>query len=111
MMSRWLIRTLNLCSRAIGCSALPSPVRASIQPEVFAQVYTPHLGVVGEFRGRSVSEDSALANDIGPIHDLQCFPYVVIGDQHSQTPRLEPDDRSLQLADRDRIDPGERLVE
>ena len=49
--------------------------------------------------------------DIGAVDDLQRLAHIVVGDQHADAAILEVPDQVADLADRDRVDAGQRLVE
>ena len=49
--------------------------------------------------------------NIGPIDDFERLAHVMVGDQHADPAILEMSDEIADIADRDRIDAGQRLVE
>ena len=53
----------------------------------------------------------AAVDDIGAIDQAERLAHIVVGDQHADAAALEMAHEILDVADRDRIDAGERLVE
>jgi hypothetical protein len=49
--------------------------------------------------------------DIGPIDDLQRVAHIMVGNEDADAAILEVRDEVADVADRDRIDPGKRLIE
>ena len=49
--------------------------------------------------------------DVGAIDDVQSVADIVVGDQHAEAAILEVADQLADLADVDRVDPGQGLVE
>ena len=50
-------------------------------------------------------------DDVGPINNIERFTHVVVGDQHADPTVLEVGDQFADVADSDRINPRERLVQ
>ena len=50
-------------------------------------------------------------NDVGAIDQTERFSHVVVGDQDADAATLEMPEEVLDVADRDRVDAGERLVQ
>ncbi len=61
--------------------------------------------------GVALHQDLPLVENIGTIDDPQRVANIMIGDQHPDTAILQVEHEIADIADRDRIDPGERLVE
>ncbi len=55
--------------------------------------------------------DSPVEHDVGAIGDRQGLANIVVGDQHPQPPALQVSDDALDVVYRDRVDPGERLIQ
>ena len=94
MTTRWLIRWTSFIER-----------------ELLAQVDLPGLRVVGQLGRGAGGEDPAVVEDVGAVGDGEGLPHVVVGDQHADAALLQPGHDLLDVADRDGIDAGERLVE
>src|SRR5262249_11108390 len=56
-------------------------------------------------------EDLAVVQDVRAIGDRERLTYVVIGDEDPDAAVAQTPDDLLDVADRDRVDPRERLVE
>ena len=61
--------------------------------------------------GRPFGQDMAAVDDIGAVDQSERFAHVVIGDQNADAATLEMAHEVLDVADRDRVDAGEGLVE
>ena len=79
--------------------------------EALAEVNAFDLGVVAEFLGGASAEDAAFIDDVGAIGDGEGFADVVVGDEHADAAVLQVGDEVADLAHRDRVDAGQRLVE
>ena len=81
------------------------------QAERFAQVHPTHVGI-GQQRIRSpLREHAAFIEDIRAVANAQGLADVVVGNQHSDAAVLQVAHDALDLADRNRVDAGERFVE
>ena len=85
--------------------------RDASEREFLAEVDLAGLGVVRQLAGRAGGQDLAVVQDVRAVRDRERLADVVVGDQHSDTAVLEPADDLLDVADGDRVDAGERLVE
>src|ERR1700681_1900602 len=50
-------------------------------------------------------------HDIGAVHETQRFAHIVIGNEYADSPLFQMPHQLLDVADRDRVDAGEGLVE
>src|SRR6185295_3076634 len=50
-------------------------------------------------------------DDVSPVDEAERLSHVVVGDQHADAEAGEVPDEVLDIADSDRVDAGERLVE
>ena len=64
-----------------------------------------------DLRRSSVHQYLSIVKDIGPINNVQRFPYVMIGDQDPDSAILKMCYQFPNVIDGDRIDPRERLVQ
>src|SRR5215831_15122500 len=112
--------SVDSCSSWIACcksgvmrGAPPWPWGSSprLEREPLAQVDLPGHGVVGDLGGGAGHQDLAVVENVRAIGDGQGLAHVVVGDEDADAALAEPADDLLDVADRDRIDAGERLVE
>ena len=61
--------------------------------------------------GRPFRQHVPAVNDVGAIDQTERFSHVVVGDQDADAATLEMPDEVLDVADRDRVDAGEWLVQ
>src|SRR5438045_2039422 len=76
-----------------------------------ASIHSPSLLRNGDLRGRSGLEQASFDEQHGAIANAQRLADGVIADEHSDAALAQCPDQTLQLVHRDRIEPGERLVE
>lgn len=76
-----------------------------------AEVRLADDGVVDEFLGRALAEDSALVDDVRAVADAQGLVDIVVGDEDGDAHALESADLLLQALDGQRINAREGLVE
>ena len=60
---------------------------------------------------RTLGQHVAAVDDVGPVDQPEGLANVVIGDQHADPATFQMPHQILYVADRDRIDAGERLVQ
>src|SRR5271165_2326622 len=60
---------------------------------------------------RPLGQHVTTVDDVGPVDQAERLAHVVIGDQHADAATFEMTHEVLDVADSDRIDAGERLVE
>ena len=82
-----------------------------IQSELGPQVNPTDLLIRRQTIGRAALEDHSAVHDVGAVGDPERLADVVVRDQDADTPFLQVKDDLLDVADRDRIDARERLVE
>src|SRR6478735_2233504 len=85
--------------------------RAASHAEFLAQIDFAHLFVREYRRRRALGQYLAFAEDVGAIADAERLAHVVIGDQHADAAFLQMPHDALDLADRNRVHAGERLVQ
>src|SRR5665213_1093179 len=83
----------------------------ALKPEFLTKVKAPYIRIVDDLVRAALGQYLTGIDDIRAIGQSERFPYVVIGDQHTNTPIGEMADEILNVAHRDRIDAGERFVE
>jgi hypothetical protein len=82
-----------------------------MQPETLSEIDLSDGGVARECKRRARAKDLSPVNYISPVDDGQSLPDVVIRDQDPDAARGQPANDLLDVEDRDRVDPGEGLVE
>src|SRR5690606_27335904 len=85
--------------------------RARLQAEGFPEIDPAHVWIGEEHVRSPLREHTPFVEDIRPVANAQGLAHVVVGDQHADAAVLEVLDDALDLADRDRVDAGEGLVE
>src|SRR5690554_887159 len=78
---------------------------------MFAQVNLAHFAVVEHLRGIAFSNNMAFADNIGFFANTQGLADIVIGNKHADTATFQVANNLLDIAHRDGIDSGKRLVE
>src|SRR5688572_13726120 len=106
MTTRWLCRRESRVSIAMAVL-----VPSDLQRELLAEVDLSGYRIMGDLVGRAGHEDLAVVEDVGAIGDRERFPDVVVRDEDTDAALLQPPHDLLDVADRDRIDPGEGLVQ
>src|ERR1043165_8379859 len=87
--------------------AMGQPLHA----EFFAQIEPADFGVVDDLVGGAFAQHLTRIDDVGAIREAKGFAHIVVGDQHADAASGEMAHQLLDVADRDRVDAGERLVE
>src|SRR6185312_7528735 len=96
------------------CSAMCTNIvhdRACLEPEFLAQIESAHIGVVDDVVGATLHQHFPRIDDVGAVGQAQRLAHVMIGDQHADAAIGEMPHQRLDVADGDRVDAGERLVE
>src|SRR5512134_4087297 len=94
--------------RLANGSGLPG---TALEAEMLSQVDLSYAFIINDFFRLAGSEHGAVVDDVGAIADAERFPHIVIGDQDTDPARLEEPDDLLDIEHRDRVHPGEGLVE
>ena len=92
-------------------TAIAVPFHVSHQRETFAQVHPSYFRIAGELAGLSLTEDSAVIDDVGPVGDRKGFAHIVIRDQYSDAASPQAADNFLQVEHGNRVDSGKRFVQ
>src|SRR5690606_14604491 len=71
----------------------------------------PHQLVGKYLLGTAFGDDMAVVDDVGLVADIQGLTHVMVGDEHADALVLEVLDDLLDIVHRDRVDPGEGLVQ
>lgn len=79
--------------------------------EVFAEIDLAGPGVVHDFIGSAGKDDVALKHKVGSVADGECFPHVVVGNEHAYAAFLEAPDKHLNIAHGEGVDTGKGFVE
>ena len=88
------------------------PIPAGVlEAEILTKIDFPNLGVIKNALGIAVSDNLALTNNVGALSDVERFPDVVIGDQHTDAALFEMRNDRLDIRYGDRINPGKWLIE
>src|SRR5688572_12619303 len=82
-----------------------------VQAEIRTEVNPLDLVVFSEALRRPTLEYHAVMDNVSAICNAQCLTDVVIGDQDPDPAGLQMENDLLDIADGDRVDAGERLVE
>src|SRR5271165_7610864 len=100
-------------SSRTGSARTSDPLRRRVllHPEVFAEIKPPDVRMGDDLLRRPFRQDLAAVDDIGAIDQPKRLPHIVIGDQHADAASLEVPDEILDVADCNRVDAGEGLVE
>src|SRR5215208_5524249 len=83
----------------------------SVQPEILAEIEPAHVLVGDDLVWASLGQHLAGVDDVGAVGERQRLADVVVGDQHADAAAGETADEVLDVADGDRVDAGEGLVE
>src|SRR6187551_2330472 len=94
--------------RRTSANAIPTP--SLVQPELSPQINPPDFLVGRQAVWRAALENHPAMHDIGAIGDAQRLAHIVVRDEHADAAVLEVEDDLLNVAHRDRIDAGERLI-
>src|SRR5690606_34672949 len=76
-----------------------------------AKVDLRHLVIPYQFRNRTGNPHASFVHDVCSIHDVERLFYIVVTDQYPDVALAEVGDDLLDVVHRDRVDPGEGLVE
>src|SRR5690606_15885900 len=121
MTSAWLCLSCSFCESAIR---LPAPLARArclayaettpaygSEPELFAEIDAAHLLVMNDLVGIAFHQNRSRVNNIGTVDETQRLAHIVVGNQHADAAPREVAHQLLDVADGDRIDAGEGLVE
>src|SRR5207247_4496374 len=90
----------------------PSPgTPPRLEGKPVAEVDLARDRVVDDLGGGAGDENSAVVEDVGAIGDRERLAHVVVRDEDPDATLAQPADDLLDVADRDRVDARERLVE
>src|SRR6476620_6829920 len=64
-----------------------------------------------DFGGPALEEHLAGMDDTGPVDQAERLADIVVGNEHADAEAGQMPDQRLDIADRDRVDAGKRLVE
>src|SRR6266567_3913540 len=82
---------------------------AGLQTELVAEVEAADRGVVHDIVGSALHQHLARIDDVGAVGEAQRLAHIMVGDQHADAAVGEVAHQLLDVADRDRVDTGERL--
>src|SRR3546814_16887913 len=99
----WRWRSSNLCVAAMSLNLL--------EAKPFAQVNAADVLVGDDFVWGAFHQHYPVVDDVGAVDDLQGLAHVVVGDQHADTAVLQVGHQVADVADCDRIDASQGLVE
>src|SRR2546428_3261647 len=83
----------------------------TLEAEAISQLDLAGTRVTRQLFGGPLKQDPTLVHNICSVGDAKRFSHVVVGDEHPQAAAAQPPDDVLDLGNRDRVDPDERLVE
>ena len=78
---------------------------------MFPEIDRAHIRIGEDLLGCPLGQHGALVDDVGPAADAKGLADIVVGDQDADIAFGELRDDALDVDHRDRVDPGERLVE
>src|SRR5947209_9861767 len=87
------------------------PWEPPLEREALAEVKAPDLLVGDQRFGSTLEEHLTIVDDAGTIDDVERLADIVVGDQHADAAAPQLTDELADVGDRNRIDPGERLIE
>ncbi len=79
--------------------------------KLVAKVNAADVGMRHDLLRQALHQDHAVMDDVGAIDDFQRGADVMIGDQHADAAVAQMHHQIADIAERDRVDAGERLVE
>lgn len=79
--------------------------------EIFTQIDAAHVLVLDDLGRGAGHQHLALVQNIGAIDNFQCFPHVVIGDQHTDAAFFQVRDQMANVAHADRVNAGKGFVQ
>src|SRR5260221_292483 len=85
--------------------------KKGLEAEFLAKVKTAYIRIVDDLVRTALCQDFSGIDDIGAIGQAERFTHIVVGDQDADAAIGEMADQILNVADGDRIDAGEGLVE
>ncbi len=78
---------------------------------MFAEVNLSYLVIVHNFLRAAACKHFASVNNPRMVTDAEGFAHIVVGNQHTNTARLEKADDLLDVDHRNRVDTGKRLIQ
>src|SRR3546814_1858365 len=99
----WRWRSSNLCVAAISLNLL--------EAKPFAQVNAADVLVGNDLVRGAFHQHHAVMDDVGTVDDLKGLAHVVVGDQNADATVLQVGDQVADIADGDRVNAGQRLVQ
>src|SRR4051812_37637744 len=82
-----------------------------LKPEFLAQIKSTYIRIVDDLVRTALGENLTGINNVGAVGEAESFADIVVGDQDADAAIGEMTDQILNVADGDRIDAGERLVQ
>src|SRR5689334_12448370 len=82
-----------------------------LEAEMLSQIDLSYAFIINDFLGLAVGQHGAVVDDVSAVADAESLSHIVVGDEHADAALLQEPDDFLDVEHRDRIDPGERLVE
>src|SRR3954471_18593772 len=98
------------CSKAVKGDKGRSPA-PSEKAEILAEVEAPDLLVRDDLVRPAFGQNAPGMDDVGAVGEGQRLAHVVVRDQHADAALGQVPDEVLDVADGDRVDAGEGLVE
>src|SRR5579872_6583578 len=84
---------------------------ARSEPEFLAEIKPSDIGIADDLVRGALGENFPRIDDVGAVGEAERLADIVIGDQDADAAIGEVPDEILDVADRDRVDAGKRLVE
>src|SRR5207248_8525776 len=79
--------------------------------ETFAEIKAPYIGIGHNLMRSAFGQNFALMDDERAINELEGLAHIVIRNKHPDSPSGKLSHQLADIAHRNRVNPGERLVE
>src|ERR687895_1147451 len=83
----------------------------ALHSEILAQIYSANAVIIDNLFGMARCEHGALVDNVRAIADAERLAHVMVCYEHADAALLEEPNDALDVEHRDRVDPGEGLVE
>src|ERR687896_1550339 len=83
----------------------------ALHSEILAQIYSSNAVIIDNLFGMARCEHGALVDNVRAIADAEGLAHVMVCYEHADAALLEEPNDALDVEHRDRIDPGEGLIE
>ncbi len=66
--------------------------------------------MIYDFPGDPLHQDPAIVQNIGPVHQIQCFANIVVSNQHPDPPILQMENEVADIVNRDGVNASQRFI-